>query len=139
MKTTKRTVTLLLAIFLLFSCWGMEADAAVYSSNYFSSYGGFATSLGSGKVAFTGTITAVHTMNRLGVTRILIYKSDGTYVKTVYGSISNNLLRDNDAFFAADYIYQGSPGTSYYGIVYFVCRDDNGFDSRHVTTNTVTA
>lgn len=137
MKTLKRTTTLLLALCLLFSCWGMEADAAVYSSNYFSSYGGFATSLGNGKVAFTGTITAVHTMDRLGVTRILIYKADGTYVKTVYGSTSNGLLRDNDAFFAADYIYQGDPNTSYYGIVYFTCRDASGSDSRHVTTDTV--
>lgn len=139
MKTAKRTITLLLAVCLLFSCWGMEADATTYSSNYFSSYSCLIHAVGSGKVTFTGNISAVHTMTRLGITRILIYKGDGTYVKTVYGSTSNNLLWDNRASFLQDYTYQGVSGTSYYGIVYFVCRDDNGFDSRHVTTSTVTA
>lgn len=136
MKTLKRTTTLLLALCLLFSCWGMEADAAVYSSNYFSSYGSYVHDVGGGKITFSATLTAVHQMERLGVTRILIYKADGTYVKTVYGSISNGLLRDNDGFFGAEYTYQGVAGTSYYGVVYFTCRDANGSDSRHVTTNT---
>lgn len=135
MKTLKRTTTLLLALCLLFSCWGMEADAAVYSSNYFSSYGCYVHNVG-GKVTFTATVTALHTMDRLGVTRILIYKSDGTYVKTVYGSTSNGLLKDNRASFAGEYVYQGDANTSYYGVVYFTCRDENGSDSRHVTTNT---
>lgn len=137
MKTLKRTTTLLLALCLLFSCWGMEADAAVYSSNYFSSYGGFIHNEGGGKIVFSGTITAVHTMERLGITRILIYKGDGTYVKTVYGSTSNGLLWDNRATFGADYTYYGDPNSSYYGVIYFTCRDTNGSDSRHVTTDTV--
>lgn len=134
MKTLKRTTTLLLALCLLFSCWGTEADAAVYSSNYFSSYGCYVHNVG-GKVTFTATISAVHTMDRLGVTLIHIYKADGTFVKTVYGSTSNGLLEDNNSSFAAEYIYQGVAGTSYYGVVYFTCRDSTGSDSRHVTTN----
>lgn len=137
MKTLKRTTTLLLALCLLFSCWGMEADAATYSSNYFSSYGGFIRNAGGGKIIFSATITAVHTMDRLGITRILIYKGDGTYVKTVYGSTSNGLLVDNDFSFAGQYTYQGDPNTSYYGVIYFTCRDSTGSDSRHVTTDTV--
>ena len=112
MKTLKRTITLLLAVCLLVSCCGVEAGAVEpRSSNYFAAYGAHVTVIGDGKITITGEVDAVHTMTRLGVTRILFYKSDGTYIKTVYGSISNGLLRDNSPFFAADYTFQGNSGT----------------------------
>ena len=140
MKALKRTITLLLAVCLFVSCCSTEAGAVEpYSSNYFSAYAAHITAVGGGKITITGDIDAIHTMTRLGVTRILFYKSDGTYVKTVYGSISNGLLKDNSASLFADYTFQGNSGTSYYAIVYFTCRDANGYDSRHVTTRTVTA
>lgn len=76
--------------------------------------------------------------SRVGISSIVIYKGDSSYVTTITGSVSNGLIITNEQRHNSSYIYEGTPGESYYAIVTCTATIGSKTDSRTLTTNTVT-
>lgn len=91
----------------------------------------------SGDVAITFNITAYKTPTSIGASKIVIYKSNGTQVKTITGSTSNGLLWSSGK--NGMYTHSGTSGTSYYAEVTFIAKNASGSDTRTMTTSMVTA
>lgn len=119
----------------------VPTKAAVYASEYLSSYGGYieqgTTSTGSLVINFT--VAGVEPSDRIGVSQIIIYKANGSRVATIQGSVSNGLLRENALIHMSSYSYNGQPGVSYYAVLTMYAERDGGSDSRTYTTNTCAA
>lgn len=93
---------------------------------------------GKGAVRISYTVTSSKPAKTIGVSKIEIYKSNGTKEATITGTVENGLLRESAGTKTGTYTYRGNPGESYYAKVtlYVVCA--SGSDSRTVTTKTVT-
>ena len=139
----KRLITCVLAVVLLFSCIPLASAnsmAETRASEYLHGHTTYLTpGSSSGEVRLEYVVLATRVMNYVGVSKIVVYKSDGSYVTTITGTVSNGLLGTSDAHHPGNYIYHGTPGTSYYFAVTVYAGDSTGSDSRTVTTNTVKA
>lgn len=120
---------------------GTTASASVSrSSPTLSSYSAVATQGSStGKIVITYDVCANAIASSLGVSRIEIYKSNGTYVTTIYPTSLNGLKTTNAMWHRSSYTYTGTSGTYYYAEVTVFATIDGVTDSRTVTTNTVKA
>lgn len=82
-------------------------------------------SVGSGKMA-----------DEIGIESIQIYKSNGSYVRTIYGSTANGLILTDSDWHSDSYEIPLSSG-SYYAEVTVFATVGSITDSRTVTTSTV--
>lgn len=83
-------------------------------------------------------VKATEPASRVGISSIVIYKEDNTYVTTITGSVANGLIITNEQRHLSSYIYEGTPGETYYAKVTCTATIGSKTDSRTLTTNTVT-
>lgn len=138
----KRLPALLVVIALLISCCqlAIASDVQPYASEYLSRY---TVALGpgknSGEVILAYSVLATDTMTQLGISKVEIYKSNGSYVTTIYGNSTNKLMGYSTEHHNGNYIYTGTSGVSYYAKVTVYAKDSTGSDYRTVTTATAKA
>lgn len=92
-----------------------------------------------GEIKISYDVMANTKADKVGVSSIKIYKSDGTYVTTITGTTGNGLLRTNASRHSSTYTYEGTSGVTYYAEVTVYAKIGSNSDSRTVTTDTVTA
>ncbi len=145
MRRAKKLTFLLTSLILSIMCFCQIASAAespARASLYLSSYGAYLSAESS---SYTGTlniefdVVAAQRSDYVGVSELIIYKSNGSRVAAITGSTRNGLLRANALAHAYTYLYNGTPGTSYYAVVTVYAEKDGGSDSRTITTNTCVA
>ncbi len=133
-----RIVSFLLAMsFVCVLCGGVAVAAQPRASDILSSYqvaGAAGSGAGEFKVKFDVQADLPGTV---GVESIVIYKSNGVYVTTIYGTTENDLMRSGAYSCSGTYIYEGSAGASYYAEVTISAKSGSIYDSRVVITNIV--
>lgn len=110
--------------------------ASLYLDNY-NAYIYEGTTPGSICVEFV--VTATRPSDYVGVSELIIYKSSGTRVATITGTVANGLLRKDATAYLGNYTYYGEPGAKYYAKLTIYAERDGGSDSRIYTTTTCTA
>lgn len=107
------------------------------ASNYINSYTAYVeagSTSGSLKVQFS--ITATGKMTSLGASKIQIYNSSGTCVKTFYATSTTGMLASNRYAYASSVTYTGATsGSKYYAVVTFKASNSSGGDSGTYTTS----
>ncbi|WP_195279781.1 hypothetical protein [Clostridium sp. J1101437_171009_A5] len=93
---------------------------------------------GKGAVKISYTVTSSKPAKTIGVSKIEIYKSDGTKEATITGTVENGLLRESAGTKTGTYTYRGDSGEGYYAKVTLYVACASGSDTRTVTTKTVT-
>lgn len=93
----------------------------------------------SGKIIISYDVEANDFSELVGVSSIKIYKSNGSYVTTITGTVENNLIGTNTPLHRSSYTYQGVSGTYYYAVVTVFATIDGVTDSRTITTKSVQA
>lgn len=143
---TKRIVAIILACTLLICAFPVASYAAapeqneIEASNYLSGYNATLYSDGtSGKLKLWYEVYAKETMSSVGVYKIVVKKSNGTIVRTIWGSTANGLLGANYWFHNGTYTISNlTSGTSYYCAVTVIAGNSSGSDTRTITTSLVT-
>lgn len=107
------------AIFLLlvFSCsLCVPASASVYSSDYLLAYDGSISAQGGGVIKISYTVIGTDTLNKLGVSKIVVEKKVGsswveaeTYTNSDYPELSTT----NSDVHRGHILYNGVAGTEY--------------------------
>lgn len=139
MTKVRREIAILLTISLVFALACSFASANTEASDYLAEYGAALVAREeSGRYDIYYDVTAVKRSDSLGVSQVKIYRSDGTYITTIFGSTSNGLIRENSPSHTGTYTYYGVSGNSYYAVVTIFAARGNGSDSRDITTNTIT-
>ena len=134
----KRICALVLLLMMLFS---VSATAAYIppdspdASYYIAAYSANVLNGGNGKIKVSFDITGTGTMSSIGASAIAIYKSNGTYVTTIYyfssgrsGMMGSNKMYHSDT----ESIYVGAG--SYYAVVTFYAGNSSGSDARNYQT-----
>lgn len=106
------------------------------ASLYLSNYGAYlyeGSSRGGIRVEFT--VSGTRESDLVGVSKLSIYKGDGTFVTSVTGSVSNGLLAKNLKTYPGSYTYYGEANEVYYMVLTMYAERDGGSDSRLYTTN----
>ena len=129
-------------VFLIASlCQSASAiELSPRASLYLNGYGaGIYPGTSKGSVRIDFTVTATTYSDYVGVSELIIYKSSGTRVATITGTVANGLLREDDAVHLGHYTYYGEPGGKYYAKLTMYAERDGGSDSREYLTTTCTA
>ena len=93
----------------------------------------------SGELKISFQVTATRIASSLGVSYIKLYKVGSSTPVTIYGSTANG-LQSSGSVYAYTYSYTGAtPGAQYYAVVAIYAQVGTTFDSRTLTTPTVTA
>lgn len=138
MNKRNRVLCLVLAVILALSLCGGVLAAPKASTTLFA-YGVWAyTGENSGELDIDYEVQANYRADSLGISTLEIYKSDGTYVTTIYGNTTNRLMATNKADINRTYTYKGDPGTTYYAVATVEATIGSDYDYRYVTTNTAT-
>lgn len=134
----KRFVSFLLVMsFVCALCCGIAAATATRASDILSSYH-VASDQGSGTGEFNVKYDVRADLSgTIGVESIEIYKSNGVYVTTIYGTTENGLMKAKAYRCSGTYTYTGSAGASYYAVVIISADSGSIYDSRQITTNIV--
>ena len=110
-----------------------------------SEYIAFSTAIASpgderGEVNIEFSVRTEKVLSKIGALKIEIYRSNGSYVTTIWGSTSIGLLSPKSGcIYAATYPYKGTPGVSYYAVVTLCAGTATDYDTREITTSTVRA
>jgi len=116
------------------------AENSTHASLYLNSYGAhLSPGDASGKLYLDFEVAATEISDMVGISKIVIYKSDGTRVTTANGSLANGLLIQNDSTHVGTYTFTVTPGQSYYAVLSVYAARDGGSDTKLYTTNTATA
>ncbi len=125
-------------IFTLSLCVGMVNALETRASTTLSAYSVVADPGDEpGEITITYDVRANVTADRVGVSSIEIYKSNGIYVTTITGTTANGMLRTNGVRHRSSYTYTGTPGASYYAAVTVYAKIGSDSDSRIITTDIV--
>lgn len=138
----KKLISCLLVCMMIFSCCSVAFAAGIepYASlSLRTTQTSASTGTNSGEIKIFYQSRANKVSSPIGVSSIAIYKSDGTYVTTIYGSTSNGLMANGTTSKSGTYTYKGSSGTSYYAKVTLSATAGGEHDSRTVTTNSARA
>jgi len=139
----KRIVSLLLMVSLMLSFGCVTASAAEImplASTTITSYSAsVAAGRNSGEIKISYEIQAKNVASTIGISTVKVYKADGSYVTTIYGSTSNGLLGSNSNYRSSTYTYKGTSGTSYYTVITFKATVGSETDTKEFTTNTIKA
>ena len=136
----KRTFAVCLALLLVIGLLSFPASANTFASDYIISYStGLSQGSSNGQLKLSYSIIGTGIMDTIGITKIVVYKYDGTRYRTIYGTVSNGLLEQN-TFEASDiYSFTVATGYSYYCKVTYYAAKNGGYDTRTVQTRTVAA
>lgn len=120
-----------------------EADVT-RASSYFASYEFWASAVDNGKVEVGFSVIAPRVMNHLGATKIVILRKSGDNwipVETYeYTDSDMDYLYESDCVrHTADVYFQGTVGKEYRAFITLKAEDDDGSESKTVTTNIVQA
>ena len=135
----KRVSSLLVAIMVLFSCFGTAYAvgepyrASLTLSRYL--VGAFPGDH-RGEIRISYDVKASLYANSIGVESFTIYTDDGSPVVTVTGTTANGLIETNSSIHSGDYEYPLTRG-DYYAEVTVFARSGTAYDSRTITTSTV--
>lgn len=136
----KKLSSVLLVVTLVFLCFSIPAFAQMDASDYIAATSAsLSQGFVSGQLRVNYSITGTSTMDTIGVSKIEVYYSNGTKYKTIWGTISGGLLKQNRASVTDVYALSLTSGTSYYCKVTLYAEKNGGWDSRTITTGTVTA
>ncbi len=141
-RAKKLTLMFATLVFLVASlCQSASAiELSPRASLYLDGYGaGIYPDKTKGAVRVEFTVTATNYSDYVGVSQLIIYKSSGTRVATITGTVANGLLREDDVVHLGHYIYYGEPGAKYYAALTMYAERDGGSDSREYLTTTCTA
>lgn len=143
MYRTKRFALVFAVLVFLTAALCQSASAIELSpraSLYLDGYGaGIYPGSVAGAVEIDFTVTATKPSDYVGVSKLIIYKSSGTRVATITGTVANGLLREDATATMGTYIYYGEPGVKYYAKLTMYAERDGGSDSRTYLTTTCTA
>lgn len=140
-KRILKLISVILVIVFLVGAPVYALAAEARASAWFSGYGASVVASGSGKINIEFTVVGTGTMTKLGVSTIDIYKSNGTFVKTISYTASGNgyMMGYNTAFHSGSVPYSGVSGQKYYAVVTFYAKNSSGSDYRNYTTSITTA
>lgn len=136
----KKTVALLLAVVLTLASLSATVSAAeARASDYLSGYGAtLAQGNASGGIVVNYYVNSSKPgVTQIGVSKIEIYTSTGTRVKTIYGTTANGLIANTNMIHAGSYPIICEPDTEYYAKVTVMEKNSQGSDSRVITTNSI--
>lgn len=139
----KRSLALILVIMTLLNVAALAAynppdspDASAYIANYSAAV----LNGGNGKLKVSFDVTGTATMAKLGASSISIYKSNGTYITTIYwlDSGRGGMMGSNTSYHGdTETIYVGAG--SYYAVVVFYAKNySGGIGTKTVQTGTKT-
>lgn len=136
----KRVLSSALALIMAIACCCGVASASTHASLTLSAYSVMLYSGDSrGVISVDYEVRANMFVDSLGVESIRIFEEDGTYVTTINGTIRSGLICVDSDVHKSFYETTLTAGTSYYAEVTIFARDGIIYDSRTITTNTVTA
>lgn len=141
----KRIVSFVLAFFLsLGSClctsFAVEGTAMRASPTIVRQGAGMDPGQEAKELRITSEITATRPVTQMGVSSIVLYKSDGTYVTTITGTTDNGLVKTSGIKYAGTYSYKNAvSGQYYYAEVTLFATIGSVSDSVTITTDTVKA
>ena len=92
-----------------------------------------------GEIKISYDVMASAIADEVGVSSIVIYKSNGAYVTTISGTTENGLIRTNAIRHRSSYTYTGTSGTSYYAVVTMFANIGSDSDSIKATTSSAKA
>ena len=137
-----RSVAFIIVVMLLFSYSALAAYVPPDSpdaSAYISSYSAAVLNGGNGKLKVQFTVCATNTMSSLGATVIRIYKSNGTFVTSIWYTDAgrSGMMGSSKIYHSDTETITVTPG-SYYAKVTVYARNSSGSDDIVVTTGTKT-
>lgn len=139
----KRLFSSLLVCVMIFSFCGSAlavSDDMLRASCTLTSHNAhIETGKNTGEVKITYDVAANKLSSPIGVSSIVIYKADKSYVTTIRGSTSNGLMVNSDTKKSGSYTYKGTSGVSYYAVVTMSATAGSEYDSETVTTGTARA
>lgn len=139
----KRLISSLLLCVLIFSCCGsaLAVDDDMLRSSYtLTAHRAYVTTgSNTGEIKINYEVGASKLSSPIGVSSIVIYKADKSYVTTIRGSTSNGLMVNSDTKKSGSYTYKGTSGVSYYAVVTMSATAGSEYDSETVTTGTARA
>lgn len=140
-KRILRSISVILVIVFLVSAPVHAMAAEARASAWFTGYGASIVASGNGKINIEFRVVGTGTMTKLGASTIDIYKSNGTFVKTISYTASGNgyMMGYNTAFHSGSVPYSGVAGQKYYAVVNFYAKNSSGSDTRSYTTGYKTA
>lgn len=140
-KRILRSISVILVIVFLVSAPVHAMAAEARASAWFTGYGASIVASGNGKINIEFRVVGTGTMTKLGASTIDIYKSNGTFVKTISYTASGNgyMMGYNTAFHSGSVPYSGVAGQKYYAVVNFFAKNSSGSDTRSYTTAYKTA
>lgn len=139
-KHYHRLVAVCIVFILALGVFPNAVSASTQASDYISWYSvGLSQGSSNGQLTLSYNIVGTGTMDTIGVSKIVVYKADGTKYRTIYGTVSNGLLEQNTFSALGVYHFTVATGYSYYCKVTFYSGKDGGYDTRTVTTRTVAA
>ena len=83
--------------------------------------------------------SGVGSAGRIGISKIQVYRANGSLYKMIFGSTTNGLIKTNTSLVAGSYTISCVAGVTYYCVVTFIVSDAGGGDSCVVTTSTAIA
>lgn len=142
----KRVVSIALATMLTLACCFSSAFAAndgimpLSSPTIMGQGASMKAGNKPGELRISYNINAVKSADEVGVLTIELYRSNGSYVDTIYGSTDNGLVRTSSIKNAGTYSYTGAEsGKYYFAIVTLYATIGDLSDSETITTATVKA
>lgn len=140
-KRILRSISIILVSVFLISAPVHAFAAEARASAWLSGYSASIEASGNGIITIKFRVVGTGTMAKLGVSTIDIYKSNGTFVKTISYTASGNgyMMGYNTAYHSGSVPYSGVAGQKYYAVVTFYARDSSGSDYRSYTTGYKTA
>lgn len=137
----KRTLSLGLVLTMMLTlCGGMALAAETRASPTLTYYPvGVSEGENKGEIDISYDVMANQEADEVGIASIKIYRSSGSYVTTITGTLENGLIRTHAGSHRSTYTYKGTSGLTYYAEVTVFAKIGTDFDSRVVTTPTITA
>lgn len=139
----KRKVSSIILIVLVVTVLCMPSAFAVVDSNPCIEYvEGIALAEGGQVIRFEVGVYGSDYMTEIGASRMEVYKSDGTYVRTYYATnpMYEDYLMSTNATHHEGYIrFRGDVGVSYYSVIYYTATNADGVTGTETfRSNTVT-
>lgn len=142
MRRAKRTIASVLIVIATLSVCCLSTTAAARASEYIDqTYTEMFAGYDKGELDIDFSISAIKNPTLLGIYKIAFYKSDGTFVTNVWGTVINGLLSNSGSrSYEGTYTFdRAESGVSYYAVVTFMANDSNGGDKFEMETSVVKA
>lgn len=108
----------------------MCVPAFARASDYIASFGGSVCKSGS-TVYVNFYVTGTRTMEDIGALSIMVYKEDGTWVKTFLHESTSGMIDHNTGFHAGTVSFTGNANTTYKAYVGIYAGKNGGGDNRY--------